>query len=250
VSARLAVVTGGNRGIGRACAERLLRTGHRVTVTGRDAAALDETVELLRPHGDIEARAFDVADEGAVEEAIGGLDVGVLVANAGVGFSEPIHRTTLEDWRWVLDVNLTGVFLCVRAVIGGMRERDRGRIVVIASVASHHGVRYGSAYSASKHGVLGLVRSVATEVAGTGVTANAVCPAFVKTEMTDRSIANIVERTGMDEEDARAALERMAPLGRLVTVDEVAAAVSYLASEGAAPVNGQSIILDGGGIQQ
>lgn len=250
MSPPLAVVTGGNRGIGRACAQRLLRAGHRVIVTGRDAEALDETVDLLAPLGSVEARAFDVTDEGAVGDAIGGLDVDVLVANAGVAFSQPVHRTTLDDWRWVIDVNLTGVFLCVRAVIGGMRARDRGRIVVVASVASHRGVRYGSAYAASKHGVLGLVRSMATESAGTGVTANAVCPAFVDTEMTERSVANIVDRTGMDEEQARGALEQMAPLGRLVGVDEVAAAVAYLVSDDAAAVNGQSIILDGGGVQQ
>jgi NAD(P)-dependent dehydrogenase (short-subunit alcohol dehydrogenase family) len=245
----LAVVTGGNKGIGRACAAGLLAAGHRVVVTGRDRAALDATVADLDAAGEVEARAFDVTDEDAVEEALADLEVDVLVANAGVAFSEPLERTKLDDWRWVLDVNVTGVFLCTRAVIAGMRERDRGRVIAVASVASHHGLRYGTAYAASKHGVLGFIRALATEVAGTGVTANTVCPAFVDTPMTDRSVANIVERTGRSDEDARRALERMAPLDRLVTPEEVAAAVAYLASDAAAAVNGQSIILDGGGIQ-
>lgn len=247
---RLAVVTGGNKGIGRACAARLLADGYRVVVTGRDREALDETVTELQGTGEIEARRFDVTDEEAVVDGFAGLDVDVLVANAGVAFSQPLDRTDLDDWRWVLDVNVTGVFLCARAVIAGMRERDRGRVIAVASVASHHGLRYGTAYAASKHGVLGFVRALATEVAGTGVTANAVCPAFVETPMTDRSVATIVEKTGRSEEEARRALEQMAPLDRLVTPEEVAAAVAYLASDDAAAVNGQSIILDGGGVQQ
>ncbi len=247
---RLAVVTGGNKGIGRACAARLLADGYRVVVTGRDREALDETVTELRGRGEIEARRFDVTDEEAVVDGFAGLDVDVLVANAGVAFSQPLDRTDLDDWRWVLDVNVTGVFLCARAVIAGMRDRDRGRVIAVASVASHHGLRYGTAYAASKHGVLGFVRALATEVAGSGVTANAVCPAFVETPMTDRSVATIVEKTGRSEEEARRALEQMAPLDRLVTPEEVAAAVAYLASDDAAAVNGQSIILDGGGVQQ
>lgn len=247
---RLAVVTGGNKGIGRGCARHLLRAGHRVVVTGRDEEALDATVTELGSLGEIEARAFDVTDEEAVADALGDLEVDVLVNNAGVAFSQPLHRTTLEDWRWVQEVNVTGVFLCTREVISGMRERHHGRIITVASVASHHGVKYGSAYNASKHGVLGFTRGIATEYAGTGVTVNAVCPAFVETEMTERSVATIVDKTGMSEEQARASLENMTPLGRLITVDEVAAAVTYLASDEAASVNGQSIILDGGGVQK
>jgi NAD(P)-dependent dehydrogenase (short-subunit alcohol dehydrogenase family) len=130
-----------------------------------------------------------------------------------------------------------------------MRERDHGRIVVVASVAALHGAPYIGAYAASKHAALGLVRSIASEVAGTGVTANTVCPGYVDTAMTDRSIANIVARTARDESDARRFLEHQQPLGRLITADEVAAAVAYLTSDAAAPVNGQTLVLDGGGIQ-
>jgi NAD(P)-dependent dehydrogenase (short-subunit alcohol dehydrogenase family) len=130
-----------------------------------------------------------------------------------------------------------------------MRDRDRGRIVTIASTSSHTGSPYVAAYAASKHAVLGLMRVVAAEVAGTGVTANSVCPTFVRTEMTERSIANIVERTGRNPTDTEQALASQSALGRLVEADEVAAAVLYLCSDAAASVNGQSIILDGGTIQ-
>jgi NAD(P)-dependent dehydrogenase (short-subunit alcohol dehydrogenase family) len=247
---RLAVVTGGNKGIGRACAERLLRDGHRLVVTGRDEAALKQTAEDLGHLGDVTPLAFDIADEGAVRDHLESLAVDVLVASAGIAHSAPLHRTTLEEWNRVLSVNATGVFLAARAVLPRMRERDWGRVVTVASVAGHQGVRYGSAYAASKHAAVGLTRSIATEVAGTGVTANSVCPAFVDTAMTDQSVERIVGATGRGEAEARAALEQMSPLGRLVRPDEVAAAVAYLASDAAAAVNGQSIILDGGGIQQ
>jgi NAD(P)-dependent dehydrogenase (short-subunit alcohol dehydrogenase family) len=241
---RTVLITGGSKGIGRACAERFARAGHRVLITGRDQQALDDTAGAL---AGVEPLAFDVAEP----EAWAGLDlpVDVLVANAGVEHSAPLHRTTLEDWRRIMEVNATGVFLGAKAVLPGMRERGWGRIVAVASVAGHHGVRYGSAYAASKHAVLGLIRSIAVEVAGSPVTANSVCPGFVATAMTDRSVDRIVQRTGRDEDEARAAITGMQPLGRLVEPPEVAAAVAYLAGDEAAAVNGQSLVLDGGGVQ-
>ena len=242
---RTALVTGGNKGIGRACALRLADAGHRVVITGRDTTALDE---VAASHAHIEARTFDVTDEDAW--AALDLDIDVLVANAGVAESAPVHKTTLEQWRRIYEINATGVFLSVRAVLPAMRERGWGRIVAVASVASHHGVRYASAYAASKHAALGLIRSVAAEVTGTAITANSVCPGYVETEMTERSVDRIVSLTGRAEAEAKAAIEGMQPLGRLVTADEVAAAVTFLASDAAAPINGQSIILDGGGVQQ
>jgi NAD(P)-dependent dehydrogenase (short-subunit alcohol dehydrogenase family) len=242
---RTVLVTGGAKGIGRACAERFAAEGHRVIVTGRDEAALAELADAVEG---VQVMTFDVTDAGAWGEMDEPVDV--LVANAGVAHTAPVLRTRLDDWRRMLEVNATGVFLAVRATLGGMRERDWGRIVAIASVASHTGVRYGSGYSASKHAALGLIRSIAVEVAGTGVTANSVCPGFVATAMTDRSVARITESTGLDETQARAALTEMQPLGRLVEPDEVAAAVAYLAGEEAGAVNGQSIVLDGGGIQR
>jgi NAD(P)-dependent dehydrogenase (short-subunit alcohol dehydrogenase family) len=227
---RTVVVTGGRKGIGKAVAERFEAAGDRVEAPGHDD--------------------LDVADEGAVErffEGVGRVDV--LVNNAGVASGAPLARTMLEDWRRHLDVNATGAFLCTRAVIGGMIERGDGRIVTVASVAGLHGSRYTAAYTASKHAAVGLMRAAAAEVAGTGVTSNAVCPAYVETAMTDRTVETIVEKTGRTAEEARAELEAMTPLGRLLEPDEVATAVVFLASPEAAAINGQALILDGGGLQ-
>jgi NAD(P)-dependent dehydrogenase (short-subunit alcohol dehydrogenase family) len=166
-----------------------------------------------------------------------------------VAESAPLQRTTLASWRRHLDVNATGAFLCTRAALPAMLERDAGRVVTVASTAGRVGTRYTAAYTASKHAAVGLMRAVAAEVAGTGVTANAVCPAFADTELTRRSVARIAEATGRDADAARAALERASPLGRLLDPGEVADAVVWLASPAAAAVNGQTLVLDGGGVQ-
>lgn len=242
---RTVLITGGSKGIGRACAERFWRDGHRVVVSGRDKAALDEVAGRFEG---VETRAFDVCDAAAWEGW--DLDVDVLVANAGVEHSAPVHRTGLDDWDRLIAVNATGVFLSARAVLPGMRERGWGRFVTVASVASHHGVHYGSAYTASKHAALGFTRAVAVEFSGTGVTANSVCPGYVATDMVERSVARIAGATGRSEDEARRILTDMQPIGRLIETGEVAAAVAYLASDEAAAVNGQSIIIDGGGVQQ
>lgn len=248
---RRALVTGGSRGIGRAIVERLAAAGLSVVAVGRDRTALDDVADTARRHGwRVGTERCDVTDEDAVADLFARVGpVDVLVPNAGVSASAPVHRTTLEAWNRQLRVNATAVFLSVRAVLPSMRERDHGRIVVVASVAALHGGRYISAYAASKHAALGLVRSAAAEVAGSGVTVNAVCPGYVDSDMTDHNVATIAARTGRDEADARASLERQQPLGRLVTCGEVAAAVAFLASDDAAPINGQTIVLDGGGIQ-
>jgi NAD(P)-dependent dehydrogenase (short-subunit alcohol dehydrogenase family) len=227
---RVVVVTGGTRGIGRAVAERLADAGDRVIAVGR--AECDVTDE--------QAVAAFFADIGEID---------VLVNSAGVSASAPLPRTTLDDWRAQLEVNATGAFLCTRAVLAGMLERDRGRIVTVASTAGRAGSRYTAAYTASKHAAVGLMRAVAAEVAGTGVTANAVCPGFVRTDMTDRSIARIAETTGRSADEAEAALAATSPLGRLLEPSEVAFAVEFLAAPEAGAINGQTLILDGGGIQ-
>jgi NAD(P)-dependent dehydrogenase (short-subunit alcohol dehydrogenase family) len=237
------VVTGGGKGIGRAVVARFAAAGDRVVAVGRDRAALEEA-------GASAAEVCDVTDEAGVKglfERLGRVDV--LVNNAGVSTSAPLERTTLDDWESQLAVNATGAFLCTRAVVPGMIERADGRIVTVASTAGLAGSRYTSAYTASKHAAVGLMRAVATEIAGTGVTANAVCPAFVRTEMTDRSIARIVSATGRNEADAEAALAASSPLGRLLEPDEVAFAVQFLAAPEAGSINGQTLALDGGGIQ-
>jgi NAD(P)-dependent dehydrogenase (short-subunit alcohol dehydrogenase family) len=227
---RVVVVTGGTRGIGRAVVDRFAAAGDQVVALGRDTC--------------------DVTDEAAVAETferIGPVDV--LVNNAGVAASAPLARTTLDDWRAQMDVNATGAFLCTRAALPGMLERGSGRVVTVASTAGRAGARYTAAYTASKHAAVGLMRAVAAEVAGTGVTANAVCPAFVRTDMTRRSVERIVASTGRDEAAAEAALADAAPLGRLLEPEEVAFAVAFLAAAEAGAINGQTLILDGGGIQ-
>jgi len=227
---RVVVVTGGTRGIGEAIAARFAALGERVIALGRADG--------------------DVTDDAAVAdifERTGPVDV--LVNNAGVSASADVARTTLDDWRAQIAVNATGAFLCTRAVLGGMRERGRGRIVTVASTAGLQGARYTAAYTASKHAAVGLMRAVAAEVAGTGVTANAVCPAFVRTDMTTASVQRIVASTGRSEAQAEEALASMTPLGRLLEPEEVAFAVAFLAAPEAGAINGQTLVLDGGGIQ-
>jgi NAD(P)-dependent dehydrogenase (short-subunit alcohol dehydrogenase family) len=245
---RLAVVTGGGKGIGRAIVEQLAARGGRVVAVGRDRDALEETATELGAR--VSAIPCDVTDEeevNALFDRVGPVEV--LVNNAGISTSAPIHRTTLEDWRAQIEVNATGAFLCSRAALPGMRDRDWGRIVIVASTAGRIGYAYTAGYTASKHAAVGLVRALAAEVAGTGVTANAVCPAFVRTEMTDRSVVRIAGTTGRSEEEAIDSLARSSPLGRLLEPEEVAHAVMFLASPEAAAINGQTIVLDGGGVQ-
>ena len=227
---RLVVVTGGTRGIGRAIAQRFEAGGDRVLAVGRAQC--------------------DVTDEAAVAaffESAGPVDV--LVNNAGVATSAPLARTTLASWHEQLEVNATGAFLCTRAVLEGMRELDRGRIVTVASTAGRAGAPYTAAHSASKHAAVGLMRAVAAELAGSAITANAVCPGFVRTDMTRASVEHIAATTGRSEAAAEAALAAASPLGRLLEPAEVAAAVAFLASPEAGAINGQTLILDGGGIQ-
>jgi NAD(P)-dependent dehydrogenase (short-subunit alcohol dehydrogenase family) len=240
---RVVAVTGGGKGIGKAVVERFAAAGDRVIAVGRDREALEATEAA-------ETDVCDVTDEEQVTalfERLGPVDV--LVNNAGMATSATLERTTLDDWRAVIDVNATGAFLCTRAVLGSMIGRGNGRIVTVASIAARVGARYTAAYTASKHAAVGLMRAVAAEVAGTGVTANAVCPAYVRTEMTRNSIARIVEATDRSEEEAEAALVASSPLGRLLEPSEVAFAVAFLAAPEAGAINGQSLVLDGGGIQ-
>jgi NAD(P)-dependent dehydrogenase (short-subunit alcohol dehydrogenase family) len=225
---RTVVVTGGKRGIGASIAQHFEQLGDKVIA--------------------LSSADLDVTDEQAVNAVFGSIGaVDVLVNNAGVSSSAPLKRTTLDEWERQLGVNATGAFLCTRAVLEGMRERDTGRIVTVASLAGHVGSRYTSGYTASKHAVLGLVRAVAAEVAGTGVTSNAVCPAYVRSDMTDQTVANIEARTGRDGEET---LAKMAALGRLIEPEEVAFAVAFFAADEAAAINGQTLIIDGGGVQQ
>lgn len=246
----VALVTGAGRGIGRAVAHRLSSEGLRVALSARSRSELEETAAQCP--GETMVAPADVTDPAAidrlfadVEQAWGPVDV--LVANAGAGTSAPVHRTTDEQWQRMLDLNLTAQFRCLRRALPSMLERRQGRIVVVASIAAKVGEPYISAYSASKHGVLGLVRSAAAEVATKGVTVNAVCPSYVDTPMTDGTVASIAEMTGRSEQEAREILERRQPTGRLITTDEVAEAVWFCVAN--AGVNGQGVNVDGGAIQ-
>ncbi len=245
---RIAVVTGASRGIGAAVTQLLAASGHRVFAVARDQQALDALAADVA--GDVETLRCDVSDEGMVTATIGALTrVDVLVNNAGVATSNPVHRTSLSQWEEMLRVNATGAFLCTRAVLAGMRQRDWGRIITVASVAGHAGAPYIAAYAASKHAAIGLMRVVAAEVRGTGVTSNAVCPSYVRTPMTERTVAGIADRTGGNATEAERLLVDAMATGRLIEPAEVAAAVAYLASPLAAAVNGQSIVIDGGTLQ-
>jgi len=247
---RTALVTGAGRGIGRAVAVRLGAQGYRVALAARsedelhETAALVEGQTLVLPGDMLDPTAPDAAVT-AVEDAWGGLSV--LVANAGAGSSAPIAKLPDELWAQQLELNLTAPFRAVRRSVPGMVERGWGRLVVVASMAAKRGEPYLAAYCAAKHGVLGLVRAPAAELATTGVTANAVCPAYVDTAMTEGAVGAIVKFTGRSPADALRFLEQKQPIGRLITVDEVAETVWFCVANGG--LNGQGINVDGGAVQ-
>ena len=239
---RRVLVTGGGSGIGRGIARAFAEASEAVTIVGRREEALHETDGGRGMH----CVVADVTNEAAVEALFTkGFDV--VVANAGVGRAAPLAEVSLEEWNETLAVNLTGTFLTFRAALrSGMPEG--GRLIAVASTQALKGGGRIAAYAASKHGVLGLVRSVAQEVAKKGITCNAICPGFVDTPMADAAVQNMMEARGLE----RAAAEKMVvsgnPVGRIIAVDEVASAALYLASKGAAMVNGHALSVSGGEI--
>jgi NAD(P)-dependent dehydrogenase (short-subunit alcohol dehydrogenase family) len=246
----IALVTGASQGIGAACARALSAAGHRVALAARNEASLKAVAAGLP--GESLALPTDVLDPDALEAAFARVEqewgpVEILVVNAGAAMSAPLVRTTDDDWQRMLDLNLTAPFRCLRRALPSMTSAGFGRVVVIASVAGKVGGARIAAYTASKHGVMGLVRTAAAEVARSGVTVNAVCPGYVDTPMTDESVAGIASGTGRTEEEARTILANMQPIGRLVTVDEVAAAVMLCVDNGA--ISGQGLNVDGGAVQ-
>ena len=247
---RHAVVTGGGRGIGAAIAHRLHAMGARVTIMGRDetvlrSQCLDERMQAVR---------IDVTDEDSVATAMASAREGfgpiaILINNAGIAESAPVHRTESELWHRTLGVNLSGVFYCIRDALPDMRQMKFGRIINIASVAAQKGYPYISAYCASKHGVVGLTRAVAMETVGMDIAVNAVCPGYVETEMLQRSIDNIVDKTGCTPAEAADQLKAMSPKNSFIQPTEVAASVAYLCSPEATNVTGQTISIAGGEVQ-
>ena len=249
-----ALVTGGARGIGAACVHALLTRGARVTIAGRDAAALAAMQTALAHEfgaGSINVQAFDVADPESVRisfdqaaHALGRIDI--LVNNAGQAASAPLLKTDAALWQRMLDVNLGGVFHCTQAALPAMLDAGWGRIVNVASTAGLTGYRYAAAYTAAKHGVVGLTRALALEVATRGVTVNAVCPGYTDTDIVRDAVANIVAKTGRTPEQARTELAAGNPQQRLVQAGEVANAVAWLCLPESGAMNGQAIAVAGG----
>lgn len=246
----IALVTGAGRGIGRVTARRLAQAGHRVALTARNAEQLEEAAAECGD--DTLTLPADITEPGAVESIFTRVEnewgpVATLVLNAGAATSAPVARITDEDWQHQLGVNLTAPFQCLRRAAPGMRTARWGRIVAVASMAAKRGDPYIAAYTAAKHGLLGLVRSAAAELAESGVTVNAVCPGYVDTPMTEQSIANIAERTGRSTIDARRVLAAKQPIGRLITPEEVADAIMFCVNSPG--ITGQGINIDGGAVQ-
>jgi NAD(P)-dependent dehydrogenase (short-subunit alcohol dehydrogenase family) len=242
-----ALVTGGGRGIGREIAATLARAGATVTVLGRNRATLDDAVTAGAAHFAVMA---DVADQAAVGAAIAQAasrqPIDILIANAGIAESAPFAKSDAALFRRMMDVDFMGVVHAIQATLPGMKDRPYGRIIAIASTAGLKGYAYASAYSAAKHAVLGLVRSLALELSNTRVTVNAVCPGFTDTDLLAGSIDNIMKKTGRNHEQAVTELSRHNPQGRLVTPAEVADTVLWLCGEGAAAITGQAIAVAGG----
>jgi len=254
LNGKIALVTGGGRGIGKACAIALAQAGADVIVCSRSADEINAVAEKIRATG---RRAMtmvcDVTDAEQVrrmadQAAAQFGDVEILVNNAGLGRSHRFVDHPDELWHQMLAVNLTSVYHVTKAFVPKMIELRRGRVINIASVMSKIGGKYVAGYAAAKHGVLGLTRALAAELVGYNITVNAVCPGYVNTPMTDDNVSNIAAKTGMSEVEARKTLEKLSPQNRMIDPEEVSAMVVMLASDIAQSINGQAINIDGGAV--
>jgi NAD(P)-dependent dehydrogenase (short-subunit alcohol dehydrogenase family) len=244
---RHALITGGGTGIGAAAAEYLNAEGAMLTLLGRRVEPIKAVAESFGGT----AIQCDVTDPDRVRAAFdearranGPIDL--LIVNAGIAESAPFHKMTREGWDRIIGTNLTAAFECTRAAIGDLLKSDNGRLVFVASVASLRGVPYAAHYAASKHGLLGLMRSLAAEYAKTNLTVNAVCPGYVDTPMTDQSVARVSEITGRSEGDARSAITNMNASGRLVDPQAIGNVIAMLCLPLSRDINGAAITLDGG----
>lgn len=250
-----ALVTGGGRGIGAAIATALAAEGARVTLLGRERAVLEAHAATLPAAAHAHVAVADVTDAAAVAQAFAGArlrhgEVTLLVNNAGAALSRPFTATDEDAWQQMIAVNLTGTYLCTRAAVPAMIAARSGRIVNVASTAGLTGGAYIAAYTAAKHGVVGLTRALAVELASKGITVNAVCPGFTQTEMLDRTLATIVAATGRTPDGAVEALLAHNPLGRFVRPEEVASTVAWLCGPASGAITGQAIVIDGGEVMR
>ncbi|SIS99500.1 NAD(P)-dependent dehydrogenase, short-chain alcohol dehydrogenase family [Roseivivax lentus] len=241
-----ALVTGGGTGIGLAIAHALADAGAHVTITGRRAAVLEEA-EGLRLSGQV----MDVADEASVRDGIAAAvasrgPVQICVANAGIAEGRALPKTDLAFWRQMMAINLDGCFLTIREALDSMRQTDWGRVIAVSSVAGLRGLKGAPTYTASKHGMIGLIRALAADYAGKPYTFNALCPAYVDTDIVSSNVTKIMERTGMSEADATAAMVGVNAHGRLIRPEEVAEAALFLCGPNSGSVNGQAIQIAGG----
>jgi NAD(P)-dependent dehydrogenase (short-subunit alcohol dehydrogenase family) len=247
LAGRHALITGGAKGIGLAIAETLAGLGASLTLVGRDQVALEAQEKRLGAA----VITADVTDTAAVHAAVDSAQaahgpVTILVNNAGAAESAPFARTDRALWDMMLAINVTAAFTCTQAVLPGMRAANWGRVVNIASTAGLKGYRYVTAYSAAKHALVGLTRSLALELSNTAITVNAVCPGFTDTALLDRSVQNITAKTGASVNDARAQLAEANPQGRLITPQEVAHTVAWLCHPESTSITGQAIAVAGG----
>ena len=250
-----ALITGGSRGIGAATSNALAALGASITLLARDVGKLKLQSDHLQAEYD--AKVFYASTDITSEEDIadsftqcvkanGAIDI--LVNNAGIGKSAPFHRMDLDFWQATMDLNLTGTFLCTKQVFEAMRERGYGRIVNISSTVGLRGYAYISAYTASKHAVIGLTRSLALEVVKKGITVNAICPGYTETDLVSEAIDNIVDASGRDSSEVKSEIENMSPMGRMVTPEEVAESAAWLCLPSSASITGQAIVVAGGAV--
>ncbi len=256
LAGRVAVVTGAGRGVGAAAADQLAAAGAAVMLAARTGRDVQAVADRLRATGAaVGWQICDVTDEAqvtalasATEAQLGPADI--LVNNAGMATASPLPKMTRDLWDRVFAVNVTGTFLCTRALLPGMVARGWGRVVNVASIAGLTAGKYMSAYAASKHAMVGFTRAIAAEVADRGVTVNAVCPGYLDTGMTRESIDRIVRRTGRTPEAALDAILQTNPQRRLIAPDEVAAAVLFLCGEAARGITGEALVIDGGELRR